>query len=167
MDGREQRICANRLPLLLLAYGAVSLLHRVHNAVFLDEYPNMPAWLTPAKVDAALLGVALLGLAGYALMRRGYQVAGLAVIALFGVLGLAGREHYALAPWAAHSAAMNLTIGLEVAGAVCVLIAVATAQLKRRRQAGSRVRQSGKHGGVALHPVRPEEMSNPAHGAGN
>ena len=93
-------VLANRLPVLLLAYGAVSLLHHMHNAVFLDEYPNMPAWLTPARVYAAWLGVALLGFAGYALLRYGYQVAGLAAIALYGALGLAGLEHYALAPCA-------------------------------------------------------------------
>ncbi len=132
MDSRNERMRTNRLAILPLAYGAASLLHHVHNAVFLDEYPNMPAWLTPAKVYAAWLGVALLGLAGYALMRRGYRTAGLAVVAVYGALGLAGLEHYALASWSAHSVAMNLTIGLEVAGALCVLIAVTTAMLRPR-----------------------------------
>jgi hypothetical protein len=31
----------------LLAYAAASLFHHLHNAAFLDQYPNLPAWLSP------------------------------------------------------------------------------------------------------------------------
>jgi hypothetical protein len=34
------------LLMLLLAYGAASLVHYVHNARFLTDYPNMPHWLS-------------------------------------------------------------------------------------------------------------------------
>jgi hypothetical protein len=48
----------NRLPAVLLVllslYGAASLFHHAHNAEFLAEYPNMPMWLTRAKVYIAL-----------------------------------------------------------------------------------------------------------------
>src|SRR5687768_3102459 len=54
-------------PILLVAvlsYAAASLLHHVHNAVFLDEYPHMPAWITPGIVYAAWVATTAVGLAG-------------------------------------------------------------------------------------------------------
>jgi len=36
----------------LAAYAAASLFHHVHNAEFLDQYPNMPAWLSPATTPS-------------------------------------------------------------------------------------------------------------------
>jgi hypothetical protein len=53
-----------RLLTLALAYAAASLFHHVHNAAFLGDYPNMPAWLTPAGVYAAWLGVTAVGIVG-------------------------------------------------------------------------------------------------------
>ena len=35
---------------LMLVYGAAGLLHFMHNAVYLRDYPNLPAWLTSAVV---------------------------------------------------------------------------------------------------------------------
>ena len=40
----------NCLAVLLLLYLAASLLHFVHNAEFLSDYPNLPAWLTRSQV---------------------------------------------------------------------------------------------------------------------
>ena len=45
------------LPLMLV-YGAASLLHFMHNAVYLRDYPNLPVWLTSAGVVGAWLVVA-------------------------------------------------------------------------------------------------------------
>ncbi len=47
------------LLILLLAYGGATLFHHVHNAHFLNDYPNMPGSLSPAKVYAAWVGVNL------------------------------------------------------------------------------------------------------------
>jgi hypothetical protein len=68
-----------------LGYALASLAHHVHNAEWLDAYPNLPAGLTRAVVYA----------------------------------------HYAVAPVAAHSLAMNLTIGCEVATATLLALCVA------------------------------------------
>jgi len=119
------------LLILLLAYGAASLFHHVHNAEFLDEYPNMPAWLSPAGVYAAWLGVTLVGFAGYLLFHRGLRFAGLLAIAVYGTLGLDGLAHYSLAPASAHTFMMNLTIWIEVATAAMLLIAVAGLLVRR------------------------------------
>jgi hypothetical protein len=124
------------LLILLLAYGVASLFHHVHNAEFLPQYPNMPAWLSPAQVYAAWFGVTLVGAVGYLLVRRGYQLAGLFVIAGYAALGFDGLGHYGVAPLSAHTMTMNLTIALEVATALLLLVAVAGFLAKRIRQRG-------------------------------
>jgi hypothetical protein len=121
----------------LLAYAAASLFHHVHNATFLSDYPNLPAWLSPAGVYAAWAVVTAVGVLGYLLLRLGHALAGLAFLGLYALLGLTGLEHYTRAPLAAHSHLMNLTIGCEVATAVLLLAVVAAnlAVLLRRRRA--------------------------------
>jgi len=69
------------LATCLLIYAAASLLHHIHNAEYLAEYPNLPAWLTPAKVYLVWTAEAVLGLVGYLLLRSGYRRAGLEVAA--------------------------------------------------------------------------------------
>jgi hypothetical protein len=128
---------AKPLLILLLAYGAASLVHYAHNAEFLADYPNMPAWLSRAKVYVAWFGVTAIGALGYLLVRRGHQLGGLCVIAVYAALGFDGLGHYRLAPLSAHTAAMNLTIWLEVATAallfsLAVRLAVNAASRGRR-----------------------------------
>ncbi len=118
----------------LLAYAAASLFHHVHNAEFLSEYPNMPASLSPALVYAAWLGVTAVGLIGYLLVRRGCQLAGLAALGIYGVLGLAGLGHYTLAPPSAHTMTMNVSIWIEVGTALLLLAAVASLMLRHLRK---------------------------------
>lgn len=114
---------AAMLPLMLV-YGAASLLHFVHNAVYLRDYPNLPAWLTAGGVVAAWLLVAGVGVLGYLVYSRLSRVAGLIVIAAYAVLGFGGLDHYTVAPVAAHTVAMNLTILLEVATGAVLLVFV-------------------------------------------
>lgn len=114
-----------RLLFALLAYGAASLLHHVHNAAFLYEYPNMPSWITPAAVYAAWGGEFAIGALGYVLLNRGHRIAGLALLGLLAAFGLGGLAHYGLAPFLAHSPAMNATILIEAATAALLLAAVA------------------------------------------
>ena len=109
---------------LILAYCAASLVHFVHNAAYLHDYPNMPASLSAARIYAAWCGVTAVGVVGYWLHRAGYRIAGLVVIAVYAALGFGGLDHYALAPVSAHSLVMNLTIGLEALAAAALLIAV-------------------------------------------
>jgi hypothetical protein len=114
-----------RLPTLVLAYAAASLFHHAHNATFLGDYPNMPAWLTPAGVYTAWLGVTAVGITGFLLLRPGYRLAGYGAIALYGALGLYGLAHYGVAPVSAHTPVMHLTILLEAATGALVVLVVA------------------------------------------
>ena len=112
------------LPLMLI-YGAASLLHHTHNAVYLRDYPNLPVWLTSGGVVGAWLVVAAVGALGYVLYRRISRVAGLVAIAAYAVLGFGGFDHYTVAPVSAHTLAMNLTILLEGGTAAVLLVFVA------------------------------------------
>jgi hypothetical protein len=114
----------DRLLLFLLAYAGASLVHHVHNAELLDQYPNMPAWFSPAAVYAAWLGTTALGLIGYWALRRGYRFTGPGLLVLYGCYGLDSLVHYALAPLPAHTLAMNLSIWLEAATAAALLVMV-------------------------------------------
>jgi hypothetical protein len=116
---------------LLLAYAAASLVHFAHNAEFLDEYPNMPVWLSPAIVYGVWVGITVIGVVGYLIFRRGYRLAGLAVLGIYAMLGFGGLDHYTLAPVSAHTSTMNATILLEAAMALILLTAVVRLALKR------------------------------------
>ena len=105
---------------LVLVHAAASLVHFVHNATFLADYPNMPIWITAGGIYAVWLAEAAVGAAGVWLYLRGRMI-GLALIAIYAVLGFAGLDHYMLAPISAHTVAMNATIWLETVTGVVLL----------------------------------------------
>lgn len=109
---------------LVLVHALASLVHFVHNATFLADYPNMPAWITPGGVYAVWLGEAAIGAAGVILFLRGRTMIGLALIAVYAVLGFGGLDHYTLASISAHTLAMNATIWLEAATGIVLLVFV-------------------------------------------
>ena len=115
----------------LLLYVAASLLHFVHNAEYLADYPNLPAWLDRADVYLAWLGLAAIGAAGWALYRFGWRLAGLLLIGVYAGFGFDGLLHYTRAPVAAHTQAMNFTIWFEVAAAAVLLLGVLTLVARR------------------------------------
>lgn len=115
---------ANRaLIVLVLVHTAASLLHFVHNATFLADYPNMPGWISPTIVYGVWLAEAAVGVVGLMWVLGGRTI-GLALIAIYAVLGFGGLDHYTLAPMSAHTLAMNATIWLETATGVALLALV-------------------------------------------
>ena len=119
------------LLLLTLVYGAATLVHFVHNAEYLADYPNMPPSWSRAGVYFAWAAMTLVGIAGWLLLSRGYPLAGLPLLAVYAVLGLDSLGHYALAPLSAHTPAMNSTILAEVTAAALLLLEV-TKRIARR-----------------------------------
>jgi hypothetical protein len=115
---------AKVLPWLVVLYTAASLLHFTHNAEFLDAYPNLPSWISRSSIYITWVGIAAIGALGYALVRYGQEISGLAVLALYACLGFDGLLHYTRAPFDAHTTAMNLSILFEVAAAALLLVAV-------------------------------------------
>ena len=113
------------LTALMLAYGAASLAHFAHNAVFIDAYPNLPAWLSSGDVWLTWFAEAAIGLTGYVLLRRGHAMVGLVLIGVWAAFGFDGLAHYWLAPIDAHTLAMNVTIWTEVCAAALLLTHVA------------------------------------------
>ena len=120
---------------MLLLYLAASLLHFAHNAEYLADYPNLPAWLGRADVYLVWLGLAAVGVVGYALYRGGWRLAGLSLLGAYAAAGFDGPLHYTRAPFAAHTAAMNFTIWFEVAAAGLLLIAVVASLVAGRSKA--------------------------------
>ena len=114
----------NKLLIILLAYCSASLFHFVHNAVYIEEYPNLPAWISVAGIYLTWLGITAIGIIGYWLLRSGKRLIGLLTLGVYGAIGLAGLAHYSLAPISAHTFTMNLSIWSEAVTAVVVLITV-------------------------------------------
>lgn len=114
MTGRSQR-----LPLpgpvvgLLVLYFVASLAHFAHNAEYIAYYPNMPGWLTREKVYLFWLGITAVGAAGLVLLRLRWHKTALALLWVYGAMGLDGLGHYSLALCIEHTLAMNLTIWAE------------------------------------------------------
>ncbi len=107
--------------LLVAAYFLTSLGHFAHNAEFICEYPNLPAWLTRAKVYAAWLAITSVGVVGFILIKNKLVAAGLLLVAIYAALGFDGLGHYAVAPMALHTLGANITILSEVAAAALLL----------------------------------------------
>jgi len=106
---------------LAAAYFLASLGHFTHNAEFICEYPNLPAWLTRAKVYAAWTAITSVGAVGFLLIRRNFMAAGLGLVAIYAALGFDGLGHYTVAPMALHTFGANVSILLEVAAAALLL----------------------------------------------
>ena len=123
------------MPGLFLALAAVyfitSLGHFSHNAEFMCEYPNLPAWLTRAKVYAAWAAITSVGVVGFVLIRRKIVAAGLLLVAVYAALGFDGLGHYAVAPMELHTFGANFTILSEVAAAALLLSVCLYLLLKR------------------------------------
>jgi hypothetical protein len=131
--GAVSSVTHRSLIALVVVHAAASLFHFVHNAMFLSDYPNMPAWISPIGIYGAWLVEAAIGALGVLLWSRG-RSAGLALIATYALLGLGGLDHYVLAPVSAHTLAMNATIWLETATALVLLAVVVTASQQWRRR---------------------------------
>lgn len=121
---------------LLLAFTVASLIHFAHNATYLDEYPNMPKWLTAAGVWWAWVLQVCVGVIGYAVLRVRSQLAGLAILAIYAAFGFGGLDHYVVAPVSAHSIAMNATIALEALAGLALLIYIVHEIVRDRTRRG-------------------------------
>ncbi|WP_411879933.1 hypothetical protein [Polaromonas sp. YR568] len=116
------------LPKVLLAltatYFLASLGHFSHNAEFICQYPNLPAWLTRAQVYAVWAAITSVGVTGLLLMHKRYVATGLLLVAVYAALGFDGLGHYALAPIELHPLMANVTILSEVFAAALLLAVV-------------------------------------------
>jgi len=121
---------------------AASLLHFVHNAEYLGDYPNLPPWLTRVGIYLAWCGQTAVGILGYALYRSGRRLFGLALLGIYAGFGFDGLLHYTRAPFDAHTTAMNFTIWFEVVAAALLLICVLTLATVRGHVLDPAVRDS-------------------------
>jgi hypothetical protein len=113
------------LQLLLAIYAVASLLHFIHNAEYLPDYPGLPPSWTRLGIYAVWVGITAVGLYGWWLLRRGWHFTGLAVVLVYALFGLDSLGHYVVAPMSSHTLAMNVTILAEVVAAAAVFIEAA------------------------------------------
>ena len=107
---------------LFIFFAVASLIHFMHNAEFLKAYPGLPSSWSRGGVYVAWVGMTCIGVLGMFIFRKGYQVPGLLIVALYALCGLDSLAHYVVAPFSAHTAAMNGTILLEVTAAGLLFI---------------------------------------------
>jgi len=119
------------LLILLLIYCAASLIHFIHNAEFLADYPGLPSSWTREGIYFAWAEMTAFGIAGWVLVSRGFSIAGLLLFAVYAVLGMDSLGHYVLAPLSDHSATMNSTILFEVIAGALVLAEVMRQMVQR------------------------------------
>lgn len=110
---------------LVALYFAASLAHFVHNAEYIAYYPNMPSWLTREQVYLAWLAVTAVGAVGLAMARSRISPVGIALVGLYGALGLDGLAHYTLALCSEHSLLTNITIWAEAMAGLSLLLVCA------------------------------------------
>jgi hypothetical protein len=111
-------------------YCFATVVHFTHNAEYLADYPNMPKWITRGGVYFVWASEALIGVLGVAFLYFGFRRTGILLLMVYALLGFDGLLHYTLAPFQAHSLAMNVTILFEVAAAA-ILLLVAALKLRR------------------------------------
>ena len=133
MTSNSITLVARALPWLLLLYCGASLLHFVHNAEFVVDYPNLPLWISRKAIYFSWFAIFAIGLCGYFLYRSRNTFIGLVLLAIYATLGLDGLLHYSRAPLEAHTAVMNATIWIEVVTALMALAAVSWIAAERLR----------------------------------
>lgn len=106
---------------LTALYFLTSLGHFTHNAEFICEYPNLPAWLTRTQVYATWAAITSVGLAGFFFIRKQFMALGLLLVAVYAAFGFDGLGHYAVAPMQLHTLVANITILSEVVAAGLLL----------------------------------------------
>jgi len=107
---------------VVATYFVASLAHFTHNAEYIAFYPNMPAWLTREQVYLAWLAVTGIGVLALLLLRFGLRALGVALVGVYGALGLDGLAHYTLALCSEHTLATNITIWSEAMSGLFLLL---------------------------------------------
>jgi hypothetical protein len=108
------------LSALLVAFFIASLIHFIHNAEFLADYPGLPKTWTRGGVYGAWAAMTAIGVVGWIVALTRFQLLGLALIVVCSLFGFDSIGHYFVAPVAAHSMGMHVTILAEVACAIAL-----------------------------------------------
>lgn len=114
----------NGLLFVITVYCSVCLYLFMRNMVFIDEYPNMPDWISTIGVTIAWIGITCIGLVCWLLILRDKRFIGLIAIVGYGALSFNGLGHYSLEPVSAHTYIVNLAIWIEVITVWVVLLIV-------------------------------------------
>jgi len=108
-----------------LAHGAATLLHFMHNGVFLHDYPNLPGSITVMAIAWTWIAITAIGGIGWLLLLSERMSAGRIFLGAYACFGFDGLAHYSVASVVEHTALMNATIWLEALTAAALLSVVA------------------------------------------
>ena len=108
-----------------LAHGAATLLHFMHNGVFLHDYPNLPGSITAMAIAWTWIAITAIGGIGWLLLLSERMSAGRIFLGAYACFGFDGLAHYSVASVVEHTALMNATIWLEALTAAALLSVVA------------------------------------------
>lgn len=118
-------VLPRRIQILFLVFFVANLVHFVHNAEYIAYYPGLPSSFSCEAVYLAWIAGAGVGLLGVLAYRARWRVLGLALVAVYGALGIGGLGHYRLALCSEHTLATNLTIWWEDVAGLSLLLASA------------------------------------------
>jgi hypothetical protein len=122
------RTRSTTLLVLLLLNVAASIAHYADNIVRFAQYPE-PPWINPTRIDVFWFLMTPVGVAAYALYRRGWPRLALALNQAYGAMNLLVLGHYLVAPPWRLSAPINALILVEAAAAICLIAYTARFQL--------------------------------------
>jgi hypothetical protein len=108
-----------------LAHVAATLLHFLHNGVFLHDYPNLPGSITVMAIAWTWIAITTIGGIGWLLLLSKRMTAGRIFLGAYACFGFDGLAHYSVASLMEHTASMNATIWLEALTAAALLSVVA------------------------------------------
>ena len=127
---------ARVVRLVLGAAIASTLVHYTDNFVNIDDYPQ-PHWINHAVIPSAWVILTAVGLAGYALFRRGsYTAAGLCFL-VYSYTGLSSLAHYSFGPMSEFTTKMHAGIWLDGATGAAVLVVALWLLIGGRRRYGA------------------------------
>ncbi len=106
----------------MLAFGVASLIHFIHNAEFIADYPGLPKTWTRGGVYGAWFAMTVFGFCAWLVAKTKFTRFGLVLVTVYALCGLDSLGHYWVAPVSSHQTMMNLTIGLEVSCAFVLFV---------------------------------------------
>ena len=122
---------------VLLAGIVLTTVHYTDNYLYFDEYPQ-PGSLRPWHVYAAWLLLTAIGVAGYRLYARGFEVPAYVCLVVYSYTGLSSLGHYLYGALGEFSGKQHVFIAVDgLAGASVIAFVVWSAVSLRRRRGGS------------------------------
>lgn len=112
----------SELLFIIILYCSASLFHFMHNAIYIDEYPDLSGGVSAIGVSIAWIGFTCIGLVSYVLIHRDKRFIVPILLVAYGALEFDGMGHYSLEPISSHTYMLNVAIWFEAIAALVSLV---------------------------------------------